>query len=151
MIKTKVDFIKELRRTKSIIEQDQVSAFYCNVLIKDKKFKIYCGEGNQSLRWLTDVAIFKYKAYSGNPCGLACYIKLEDGNVCELDEQINRTLQNNENVWILFKEEYEVYLEEMNKKYLPFAPNVSQNKKEGLPSNMTSNKTLKNITFMNNK
>jgi hypothetical protein len=151
LIKTKVDFIKELRRTKSIVEQDQLTAFYCNVLIKDKKFKIFCGEGKQTLRWLTDVAIFKYKAYSANSCGIACYIKLEDGNVCDLEEQICKTLQNNENVWILFKEEYEVYLEEMNKKYLPFVPLVNQTNKEKMPSNMTSNKTLKNIPFMNYK
>ena len=149
MIKTKLDFLKELRKSKSIVEEEHISAFYCNVLIKDKKFKIFCGEGKQKLRWLTDVAIFKYKAYSGTSCGLAYYIKLEDGNICDLEEQIKDTLQNNENVWVLFKEEYDVYLEEMNKKYLPHLPKATSKTitKVIPPNNMNTNKNLKKVDF----
>jgi hypothetical protein len=87
------------------------------VLIKDKKYRIFCGDGRQKLRWLTDTAIFKYESYcEGNRCGLAYSIKLENGSICDLNDQINSVLENNENVWILFKEEFDVYQEEiMNK------------------------------------
>lgn len=141
MNKTKLDFLKELRDSKAGGDDEGSSAFYCNVLIKDKKFKIFCGEGIQKLRWLTDVAIFKYKAYTGNSCGVAYYVKLEDGNICDLEEQIKTTLQNNENLWVLFKEEYDIYLEEMNKKYLPYVPNMtSKTLKKISPPNVNTNK-----------
>lgn len=91
--------------------------FFINVLVKDKKFKIFCGDGNQKLRWLSDVAIFKYESYNESLCGLAYSIKLENGSLCDLNDSINMVLHNNENVWVLLKEEYEVYQEDLMKKF----------------------------------
>jgi len=34
-----------------------------NVHVKDKQFKIECGEGKQKLKWLGDVAIFRYSHF----------------------------------------------------------------------------------------
>ncbi len=43
-------------------------------------------------------------------------MKLENGNLCDLNDTINTVLHNNENVWVLLKEEYDVYQEELRKK-----------------------------------
>lgn len=45
-------------------------------------------------------------------------MKLENGNLCDLNETINTVLHNNENVWVLLKEEYDVYQEELRKKLM---------------------------------
>jgi hypothetical protein len=121
---TKVDFLRELRDNKdkenmTIEERTDPNLnlkLYVNVLIKDQKYKIFCGEGNQKLRWLTDVAIYRYQEYTESKCGMAYSIKLENGSLCDLDDRLNTVLQNNENVWVLLKEEYEMYLESQQKK-----------------------------------
>jgi hypothetical protein len=102
------------------LEKESGEALYdgniwINVLIRDQKFKIYCGQGNQNIRWLTDVAIFRYENQTGTTCGLAFGLKLENGNMCDLQETINTILKKDENVWILLKEEYDIYQEEMQK------------------------------------
>jgi hypothetical protein len=143
LIKSKLDFIKELRSSKSIATEEASDSIYCNVFIKDKKFRIYCGQGKQKLRWLTDVAIYNYKAYSGQICGLACFVKLEDGNICELEEVIKDTVKSNENVWVMFKEEYEVYTDQLNKKYVPYSNN--SNKSVRLNTKQSTRKELNNL------
>ncbi len=87
--------------------------FSINVFIKDKKYKIFCGEGKQKIRWLSDAAIFKYELLGIGLCGSAYSMKLENGNTCSLDARICDVLINNENVWVLNKEEYTVQLEKM--------------------------------------
>ena len=115
MNKTKIEFLKELREAKDEHAESK-GALHINALIKDQKFKIFCGEGKQKIRWLTDVAIFKYKKATETKCGIALSVKMENGNLCDLEDPINTVLSNNENVWVLLKEEYEVYLEEQEKK-----------------------------------
>jgi len=86
-------------------EKENSEDYYINVLIKEKKFRIYCGDGRQKLRWLTDVCILKYDKSLGGKCnlGIAYGMKLENGNLCDLDEIINTVLKKNEFVWILMK------------------------------------------------
>jgi hypothetical protein len=48
--------IKIVKPTLSPSECD----IYCNVIIKSKSFKIYCGEGKQKLSWLSDTILFLY-------------------------------------------------------------------------------------------
>lgn len=106
----------------SIPENDYIESNSCedvskeysiNVLIKEKIFKIYCGQGKQKLRWLTDNAILRYEILYKTTCGLAYGIKLENGNPCNLQEIICDTLKTNENIWILLKEEYEAHQDEI--------------------------------------
>jgi hypothetical protein len=114
--KNKLEFLKELRDTQKLDQESNSSCktnININVLVKDKQFKIFCGDGRQKLKWLTDVAILKYESYNEGTCGIAYSIKLENGNICDLNEKIESTLQNGENVWVLLKEEYIVYLEQM--------------------------------------
>lgn len=92
------------------------SLYFINTLIKDKKFKIYCGDGRQKLRWLADCAIHKYQSLYGQDCGNAYAVKLENGNLCDLNQNINTTLKMNENVWVMLREEFEVFQEDLQKK-----------------------------------
>ena len=50
-------------------EKENNEDYYINVLLKEKKFRIYCGDGRQKLRWLTDVSILKYDRAIGGKCG----------------------------------------------------------------------------------
>lgn len=88
-----------------------IQGIYVNVLIKDKKFKIFCGDGRQKLRWLTDVAILKYQNLFTGKNGVAYGLKLENGEICNLNENIRDNIKNNENIWILLREEFEVFNE----------------------------------------
>lgn len=90
-------------------KQKNTNEIFVNVLIKDKKFKIFCGDGRQKLRWLTDVAILKLQNMYSTKAEIAYGLKLESGEICNLNEKISDFIKNNENVWILLKEEYEVY------------------------------------------
>jgi hypothetical protein len=116
--KTKVEFLKELREAKDNEHSDNIEkgSIYVNVLLKDQKFKIYCGEGRQKIRWLTDVAIFRFKKVTDKQLGIAYSLKTENGSLCDLEDKIRDVLGNNENVWVLMKEEYEVYLEDQEKR-----------------------------------
>jgi len=42
---------------------------YINALVKDKKFRIFCGEGRQKVRWLTDSCILKNERSGGGKTG----------------------------------------------------------------------------------
>ena len=105
---------------------------YINVLIRDKKFRQYCGVGQQKLRWLTDCAIFKYENANDHKiqCGVAYGLKTETGELCDLNNTIASTLQNGANVMVLLKEEYEVEIEERKKRKLN-----GENNKESLNNN----------------
>jgi hypothetical protein len=90
---------------------------FVNVLIKDKKFKIFCSDGRQKLRWLTDNAILKYQNMFSGRGGIAYGLKLENGDICNLNEKIVDIIKNNENVWILLKEEFDVFQENYEENY----------------------------------
>jgi hypothetical protein len=98
-------------------KEHEETPFNINVLIKDQKFKINVGSGNQTIRWLTDVAIYKYEYYYGGKCGIAYGMKLENGNTCDLKEIINTILKRETNVWVLLKEEYDLYKEKLNQNF----------------------------------
>lgn len=84
-----------------------------NVLVKEKTFKIFCGQGEQKIRWLTDAAILKYEIIYNKKCGLAYGVKLENGHTCDLDRIVKEVLKANENIWVLLKEEYDAFKDEV--------------------------------------
>ena len=122
---SKLEVVKELR--KKTIKQDYVNpgmldeekeTFFVNILIRGKKFRQYCGDGHQKIRWLTDCAIFKYEN-GGNKkrnCGIAYGLKNENGDLCNLNDTIASCLTNGANVLVLLKEEYDVELRERKRK-----------------------------------
>ncbi len=93
----------------NIPNYEKNNEYNINVLIKEKTFKIYAGAGNQKIRWLSDSAIYKYETIFNKKCNLAYGVKLENGQTCDLDKQINQVLKFNENIWILLYEEYEAF------------------------------------------
>ena len=122
---SKLEVVKELR--KKTVKQDYINpallnddreTFFVNVLIRGKKFRQYCGDGHQKIRWLTDCAIFKYEN-GGNKkrnCGIAYGLKNENGDLCNLDDTIASCLTNGANVLVLLKEEYDAELRERKRK-----------------------------------
>ena len=124
---SKLEVVKELR--KKTVKQDYINpallnddreTFFVNVLIRGKKFRQYCGDGHQKIRWLTDCAIFKYES-GGNKkknCGIAYGLKNENGDLCDLESTIASCLTNGANVLVLLKEEYDAELRERERQRL---------------------------------
>ena len=87
--------------------------FFVNILIHEKKYRQYCGEGLQKIRWLTDCAIYKYENETKKTnLGIAYGLKNENGNLCDLNSRIIDNLENGANVLVLLKEEYESEMRE---------------------------------------
>ena len=124
---SRLEVVKELR--KKTVKQDYINpallnddreTFFVNVLIRGKKFRQYCGDGHQKIRWLTDCAIFKYEN-GGNKkknCGIAYGLKNENGDLCDLENTIASCLTNGANVLVLLKEEYDAELRERERQRL---------------------------------
>ena len=94
----------------------QKPLFFVNILIREKKYRQYCGEGLQKIRWLTDCAIYKYENETKKSnLGVAYGLKNENGNLCDLDSRIIDNLENGANVLVLLKEEYESEMRERKK------------------------------------
>ena len=90
--------------------------FFVNILIREKKYRQYCGEGLQKIRWLTDCAIYKYENETKKTnLGIAYGLKNENGNLCDLNSRIVDNLENGANVLVLLKEEYESEMRERKK------------------------------------
>ena len=90
--------------------------FFVNILIREKKYRQYCGEGHQKIRWLTDCAIYKYENETKKTnLGIAYGLKNENGNLCDLNSRIIDNLENGANVLVLLKEEYESEMRERQK------------------------------------
>jgi len=111
----RIELLKEIKLSKKETREDKEGAIYINVLVKEKNFRIYCGSGKQKLRWLSDCAIYKYEKSNedAGKCGLAYSMKLENGNICDLDDIICSVLENDAYVWILFKQEFEFYQDKL--------------------------------------
>jgi hypothetical protein len=152
MSTNKIYYLKDLKQsTKNLLEKNEENVsqhsfnnvYQINVLIKDKKFKIFCGDGRQRLRWLADCSIFKFENNYGGSCGLAYGIKLENGNLCDLGEVINTVMKPQENVWVLLKEEYEVYQEEVKRRL-----NGSIISGKNISNNMISNNVSQSMSIL---
>ena len=90
--------------------------FFVNILIREKKYRQYCGEGLQKIRWLTDCAKYKYENETKKTnLGIAYGLKNENGNLCDLNSRIIDNLENGANVLVLLKEEYESEMRERKK------------------------------------
>ena len=96
--------------------KQQKPLFFVNILIREKKYRQYCGEGLQKIRWLTDCAIYKYENETKKTnLGVAYGLKNENGNLCDLNSRIIDNLENGANVLVLLKEEYESEMRERQK------------------------------------
>jgi hypothetical protein len=54
--KKNIKIVNPLKPTLSSCNFD----LYCKVKIKNKSFKIYCGDGKQKLSWLSDTILYKF-------------------------------------------------------------------------------------------
>ena len=120
-INERVEIRKKTRLGSSLERQapkpkQQKPLFFVNILIREKKYRQYCGEGLQKIRWLTDCAIYKYENETKKTnLGVAYGLKNENGNLCDLNSRIIDNLENGANVLVLLKEEYESEMRERQK------------------------------------
>ena len=117
-INERVETRKKTRLGSSLEKQSpkQKPLFFVNILIREKKYRQYCGEGLQKIRWLTDCAIYKYENETKKTnLGVAYGLKNENGNLCDLNSRIIDNLENGANVLVLLKEEYESEMRERKK------------------------------------
>ncbi|CAD8138001.1 unnamed protein product (macronuclear) [Paramecium tetraurelia] len=77
------------------------------VHIKDKQFAINCGDGLQKVKWLGDVAIFRHSHFYSQINSTTKGIKLENGEMVDLNAIISSTLAENTHVWVVLKEDLE--------------------------------------------
>ena len=111
--KTRLSTAMDSLKAKPKIEKP---LFFVNILIREKKYRQYCGDGLQKIRWLTDCAIYKYENETKKTnLGIAYGLKNENGNLCDLNSRIIDNLENGANVLVLLKEEYESEMRERKK------------------------------------
>ena len=62
------------------------------VHLKEKVQLVNCGDGAQAIRWLGDVAIFRYDEQAGLETGMAVGLRLENGKNLDMVLPINEIL-----------------------------------------------------------
>jgi len=50
-----------------------------NVHVRDKHYPVFCGNGSQKVRWLSDVALHRYEHFESSDPGLAKGMRYENG------------------------------------------------------------------------
>lgn len=78
-----------------------------NVYIKDKKYVIEVGDASQSLKWLADVANFRLKRDSPHSSASPTIIRLENGDLLELEGTIKENFLQDQNIWVILDDEFE--------------------------------------------
>lgn len=73
---------------------------------------MFCGQGNQKVQWLADVALHRYEHFHNSDPGLAKGMRFEDGDFLDMQLPINETdklqqLDSMESVhvWVVLKED----------------------------------------------
>jgi hypothetical protein len=97
-------------------EIKQLIEFNFKVYIKDKGFKINCGDGKQKLRWLIDVALHLYERPYALTCGPVIAIRFPDDTIIQdFNRLINTSMLEFNTVFIMLKDDFEDFVEN-NKK-----------------------------------
>ncbi len=76
-----------------------------NVHVRDKHYPIFCGNGSQKVRWLSDVALHRYEHFEASDPGLAKGMRYENGQLVDMDAIITDKLENDVHVWVILKED----------------------------------------------
>ena len=76
-----------------------------NVHVRDQMFPIFCGQGAQKIRWLSDVALHRYEHFNNQDPGLAKGMRFENGQYIGWDFIIKDTLPDDVHIWVILKED----------------------------------------------
>ena len=71
-----------------------------NVHVRDKHYPVFCGNGSQKVRWLSDVALHRYEHFEATDPGLAKGMRYENGQLIDMDGIITDKLENDVHVYI---------------------------------------------------
>jgi hypothetical protein len=90
--------------------------FNIKVYIKNKCFKLNCGDGKQKLRWLIDVALHLYERPYALSCGPVIAIRFPDDSIIQdFNQNINTTVLEFNTIFIMLKDDFDDFIES-NKK-----------------------------------
>eukprot|EP00922_Rhytidocystis_sp_ex-Travisia-forbesii_P047565 GHVS01070864.1.p1 GENE.GHVS01070864.1~~GHVS01070864.1.p1 ORF type:complete len:103 (+),score=10.14 GHVS01070864.1:119-427(+) len=75
------------------------------VHLRDRTITVQCGNGDQTLRWLGHVAMFRYdeSLCLWSELGPVQSVSLEGGAELPLDGIIRNELKDGQEVWVMFK------------------------------------------------
>ena len=69
---------------------NSIMAIHVNVHVRDQMFPVFCGQGTQRVKWLSDVALHRYESFnSTSDPGLAKGMRFENGELLDLESMIN--------------------------------------------------------------
>ena len=86
-------------------QSQQQEPLQITVHVRDKDFEVFCGAGNQKIRWLSDVALHRFQHFYNQDPGLAMGMRYESGNEINMDMTIFNELANKQHVWVILKED----------------------------------------------
>lgn len=72
-----------------------------NVHIKDQQFEIECNTGEQLMKWLGDVAIYRYSHFFNEIKSVTKGVKLESGKYLDMGSLIREECVDDQHVWII--------------------------------------------------
>ena len=78
-----------------------------NIFIKDKTYKIEVGPGTQTLKWLGDVAHFRYEEDIKKTAAIPIGIRREMGVYVRMEKIIREVIDDDENIWVILKDEFD--------------------------------------------
>ncbi len=112
------------------------------VHLKDQMFEIECGGGRQRVQWLGDVAVHRYQLFLGVDLGPCEGLRLEAGDLLNMNLTIADTLPPETHVWVLLKDDVNVQAEEAQSFFAPknLSSSVTETRK---PALKTSGSQLK--------
>ena len=93
-------YIDRVKNKYNIIENKMKIEVY----VKDAVFTVNCGNGSQRLRWLAEIGALNYDKNAMKTTGEPKLLKLEDGNVLNMNDRIGEKLYDNARVWVLFED-----------------------------------------------
>lgn len=69
--------------------------------VREKTLAIQCADGTQLVRWLANVAVHRYDDNYGIELGAPQGVRMESGELIDMEKVISDVLADNEHVWIL--------------------------------------------------
>lgn len=94
----------------------QTIEYNIKVYIKNKSFKLNCGDGKHKLRWLIDVALHLYERPYALTSGPVIAIRFPDDSIIQdFNQNINTTFLQFNTIFIMLKDDFDDFIEN-NKK-----------------------------------
>ncbi|KAA6390347.1 MAG: hypothetical protein EZS28_014124 [Streblomastix strix] len=75
------------------------------VHVRHKVIQVQCGPATQKIRWLADVGVARFDSKNGVDLGVPKGIKRDNGEHLDMQALIRDFVQQDEHVWVCFKDD----------------------------------------------